>query len=358
MLGAIFGDIVGSVYESHNVKSMDFPLLSWNSQPTDDSIMAIAVATALMNAWGKSDDAIEKELVRQMQAWGRKYPYAGYGGYFAQWLMSRHPKPYGSFGNGSGMRVSPVGWLYTNLEDTMHAAKLTAEVTHSHSEGIRGAQAIAGCIFLARAGASKEEIRTFAEEHFQYNLSQSIEEMRPTYHFNETCQGSVPQAIRAFYESRNYEDAIRRAVSLGGDSDTIACMTGGIAEAFYGMPEELKKKALEIMDKDCASAVKKFQTFCHHLDRRIPASWREDVFQVSEEKCLQGNWLLENAIHRLYREMYDGDRKIPMTDDAKAQKLDRVYEAFSECIQHERHFLVPIACEEEKTGFLGKAFSK
>ncbi len=269
MLGAVFGDIVGSVYEFHNTNRMDFPLISRASQPTDDSIMTLAVADALMRTWGESDEKIKEEIVKSMQRMGRMYPNAGYGGRFRAWLAAEDPKPYGSLGNGSGMRVSSVGWLYQTLEDTLHAANLTAEVTHNHPEGIKGARAIAACVFLARTGASKEEIRTYAADTFGYDLSRPLDDIRRNYSFDPTCPGSVPEAIRAFYESSNYEDAVRRAVVLGGDSDTLACMAGAIAEAYFGMPDELKMKALQILDPYCGNIVRHFHTFCHTHDGTV-----------------------------------------------------------------------------------------
>ena len=271
MLGAIFGDIVGSVYEFNNTDRMDFPLLSKGSSPTDDSLMTLAVADALMNTWGKGDEEIKAELGKSMRRMGRMYPEpeGGYGGRFGVWLTAEDPKPYGSLGNGSGMRVSSVGWLYRTLEESLHVAELTAEVTHNHPEGIKGAQAIAACVFLARAGASKEKIRTYVTDTFGYDLSRPLADIRRDYFFDPTCPGSVPEAIRAFYESADYEDAVRRAVALGGDSDTIACMAGAIAEAYYGMPEELKMKAMQILDPFCGNIVKRFQMFCHTHDRTI-----------------------------------------------------------------------------------------
>lgn len=263
MLGAIFGDIVGSVYEGFNTKREDFPLLSEWSRPTDDSIMTLAVAKALMNSRGKSDEEIRKELVGSMQHLGRKYPNAGYGGNFINWLFTEDPMPYNSFGNGSGMRVSSVGWFCQTLEETLHVAKLTAEVSHNHPEGIKGAQAVAASIFLARTGASKEDIRSYIANSFGYDLTRTLKEIRPKYRFDVSCQGSVPEAIIAFYESSGYEDAVRKAVSLGGDSDTIACMAGGIAEAYYGMPENLKEKAMEILDPYCRAIVEQFRKFCN-----------------------------------------------------------------------------------------------
>lgn len=263
MLGAIFGDIVGSVYEFNNTKRVDFPLLTKWSRPTDDSVMTLAVARGLMNAWEKSDEEIKSELIRSMQALGRRYPNAGYGGTFAKWLLKKNPRPYNSYGNGSGMRVSSVGWMCRSLEETLHIARLTAEVSHDHPEGIKGAQAIASCVFLAKSGLSKEEICIYAADTFNYNMNRTLDEIRPKYHFDVSCQGSVPEAIIAFRESSNYEDAVRKAVSLGGDSDTIACMAGAIAEAYYGMPEDFKQAALQFLGPECREIAEQFQRFCH-----------------------------------------------------------------------------------------------
>lgn len=261
MLGAIFGDIVGSVYEFRNTHDYDFVLLRNYSEPTDDSYMTLAVAKALMESWGEDDEAIRTCLVEEMQRIGRMYPNAGYGGMFYGWLGSSDPEPYNSFGNGSAMRVSPAGWLYQSLEDTLHAAKLTAEVTHNHPEGIKGAQAVAAAIFLARSGADKDQMRKYIEETFGYDLGRTLKEIRPTYKFYAICQKSVPEAIIAFLEGKDYEDVIRRAVSLGGDSDTIACMAGGIAEAYYGMPEEYRKETMKRLDKPMREIVTAFREF-------------------------------------------------------------------------------------------------
>ncbi len=263
MLGAIFGDIAGSAYEFDNTNDYHFEMLTKWSRPTDDSYMTLAVAQALMETYGKDDAVTEKALVVRMQDLGRRYPYAGYGGMFARWLTVDDPQPYNSFGNGSGMRVSPAGWLYPTLDQTLHAAKLTAQVTHNHPEGIKGAQAVAAAIFLARTGKSKEEIRAYIEETFDYDLDRTLDSIRPTYQFYEICQKSVPEAIIAFLEGETYEDVIRLAVSLGGDSDTIACMAGGIAEAFYGMPEEFKEEALSRLDRPMRDIVHEFRRFCH-----------------------------------------------------------------------------------------------
>lgn len=224
MIGAIAGDIIGSAYEWHNIKSKEFELFSPRSKFTDDTVLTVAVADCILN---------NKDYAKTLKEYGRRYPHADYGGNFNNWLHSDDLGPYNSFGNGSAMRVSPVGFAFDTLEEVLSEAKRSAEVTHDHPEGIKGAQATAAAIFLARTCKDKKEIRDYIESTFKYDLSPALAEIRPGYRFDETCQGSVPQAIIAFLESENYEDAIRNAVSIGGDSDTIACITGGIAQAFY-----------------------------------------------------------------------------------------------------------------------------
>lgn len=235
MTGAIAGDIIGSVYEFDNIKTTDFPLFTDESDYTDDTIMTVAVADWLLNGG---------DLVKVMQRYGREYPYptGGYGGRFSGWLCEKDPQPYNSWGNGSAMRVSAVGWMFDSLEKTLEVAKETAVVTHNHPEGIKGAQATAAAIYLARTGKSKQGIKDYIEATFFYDLDRTCDEIRPAYHFNESCQGTVPEAIIAFLDSSDFEHAIRLAVSLGGDSDTLACITGGIAEAYYGMPEDIKRE--------------------------------------------------------------------------------------------------------------------
>lgn len=269
MLGAIFGDIVGSVYEFNNTHDYDFKLLSRKSRPTDDSYMTVAVAIVLMEMHDKDDDVIKPYLVRIMQGIGRQHPNAGYGRMFFRWLGEKDPQPYNSYGNGSAMRVSPVGWLYDTLEETLHVAKLTAEVTHDHPEGIKGAQAIAAAIYLARTGSSKEEIASYITETFGYDLSRTLDEIRPGYKFWAICQKSCPEAIIAFLEGESFEDVIRKAVSLGGDSDTIACMAGGIAEAYYGMPEEFCEEVKKRLDLNTRRIVEVFE------NQRIPRQERD-----------------------------------------------------------------------------------
>ena len=247
MLGAIIGDICGSRYEFDNNKSYGhIRLFKEGSCPTDDSVMTAAVARALMDSAGMEHPEVFTALVDSMHYYGHLFSRAGYGGRFRTWLKESLRKPYNSYGNGSAMRVSAVGWMYPTLEETLEYAEISACVTHDHPEGIKGAKAIAAAIFLARTGASKEQIRAYTEANF-YKLDFTLDEIRPTYRFNETCQGSCPQAIEAFLESSSFEDAVKLAISVGGDTDTIAAMTGSIAEAFYGVPAEIAAMAFKVM---------------------------------------------------------------------------------------------------------------
>lgn len=250
MYGAIVGDIVGSIYEFDNLRKKDFPLFGALCDFTDDSVMTIAVEKWLLSERDihKLD---EKLLVSTMQDFGRRYPNRGYGGHFGIWLQEERPLPYRSFGNGSAMRASGAGWICDNMTDTRKVAKMTAEVTHNHPEGIKGAEATAAAIFLARNGKTKDAIKQYIEEEFGYNLNFTCDEIRPYYQFNETCQDTVPQAIVAFLESTDFEDAIRNAISVGGDSDTLACITGSIAEAFYGnVPSEILQQVKKILPNE------------------------------------------------------------------------------------------------------------
>lgn len=252
MYGAILGDIIGSPFEfDRGDKTKDFKLFSRRSHFTDDSVMTLAVCEALLKV---GQDATVKEIedavISSMQSWGRRYPHAGYGGYFRRWLTACHPEPYNSFGNGSAMRVSAAGWLYDSLEKTRTVAKATANVTHNHPEGIKGAEATASAIFMARNGSSKEEIKKYIEKEFHYDLNRTLNEIRPDYHMDETCQKTVPEAIIAFLEATDFEDAIRNAVSLGGDTDTLGAITGSIAEAYYGIPEWLMTECRKRTNKD------------------------------------------------------------------------------------------------------------
>ncbi len=270
MYGAFLGDMIGAPYEfDQGNKTKDFPLFSRESRFTDDSVMTAAVAEALMDSMGKSDEAVKKALVRSMQKWGHKYPYAGYGGMFRAWLEEYDPQPYGSFGNGSAMRVAAAGWLYDSPEETRHVAKLTAEVTHNHPEGIKGAEATASAIYLARTGSSKDEIKAYIIREFGYNLSRTCDEIRPAYHHVETCQQTVPEAITAFLEGQSFEDVIRTAVSLGGDCDTLTCIAGSMAEAFYGVPAQLKNECTKRLPADLRGVLTRFQVFvCQELKQK------------------------------------------------------------------------------------------
>lgn len=260
MYGAILGDIIGSPYEfDQGRKTKVFPLFSEDSEFTDDSVMTIAVADAFLPVQPEmEDDTIRQRVVAKMQKYGRLYPHAGYGGRFRRWLRDRHPQPYNSWGNGSAMRVSSVGWLFDDLETVRRMARLSAEVTHNHPEGIKGAEATATAIFLARTGSTKAEIMSYIEENFQYDLSRTCDEIRPDYYHVESCQETVPEAITAFLEGENFEDVIRTAVSLGGDCDTLTCIAGSIAEAFFGVPEELKEECRKRLPHDLLEVLQQF----------------------------------------------------------------------------------------------------
>lgn len=265
MYGAILGDIIGSPYEfDRGNKSKDYPLFSPNSAYTDDSVMTLAVADAFLSLSPEAADKdIRRRLIQSMQTYGRKYPYAGYGGMFRRWLKDSNPQPYGSYGNGSAMRVSSAAWLFDDLETVRHMAQLSAEVTHNHPEGIKGAEAIASAIFLARAGSTKAEIKNYIEQQFHYDLSRTCDEIRPTYRHVESCQETVPESIPAFLEGNSFENVIRTAVSLGGDCDTLTAIAGSIAEGFYGVPEELKQQCRERLPEDLRKVLQRFEETLH-----------------------------------------------------------------------------------------------
>ena len=267
MYGAILGDIIGSPFEfDRGNKTKEFDLFTKGCDFTDDSVMTIAVGEALLAVGAEATvKEIEEALVTNMQDWGKRYPYAGYGGRFRYWLRESNPKPYGSYGNGSAMRVSAAGWLYDSLERTREVARATANVTHNHPEGIKGAEATASAIYMARNSSSKEEIKEYIEREFHYNLDRTLDEIRPGYHMDETCQRTVPEAIIAFLESKDFEDAIRNAVSLGGDTDTLGAITGSIAEAFYGIPAVLIAECRSRMDEGLMTDI--LDEFDHVLGR-------------------------------------------------------------------------------------------
>ena len=248
MLGAIIGDIAGSRFEWNNTKNKDFELLSHikGCKPTDDSIMSLAVALAILDCAGDIGRLSQRAVIR-MQELGRKYPHAGYGGHFRKWIYDSNPHPYNSWGNGSAMRVSACGFAAASIDDAKALAKAVTEVTHNHPEGIKGAEAIAVAVYLARSGMSMVEIRDYIESNY-YKINFKLSDIRATYTFDVSCQGSVPQALEAFFESTSFEDTIRNAISIGGDSDTIAAIAGAIAEAYYGIPAEIRKLALTFLD--------------------------------------------------------------------------------------------------------------
>ena len=263
MLGAIAGDIIGSVYEGFPIKTKDFPLFHQYCRFTDDSVLTIAVAKAILE---------DGDYLKAILEIGRRYPNAGYGGTFIRWLHSENPVPYNSWGNGSAMRVSPVGFAFNSEEAVLDEARQTAEISHNHPEGIKGAQATALAVFLARTTKDKALIKSEIVKQFGYDLNRTVDEIRPGYSFDVSCQGSVPEAIIAFLDSVSYEDAVRNAISLGGDSDTLACIAGGIAEAYYGSVDpELADKVQSILTPDLWEITDRFRSRFDRADPETPS---------------------------------------------------------------------------------------
>ena len=325
MYGAILGDMIGAPYEfDRGGKTKDFPLFSRGSHFTDDSVMTIAVAEALMSLDMEADEeAVHHAVVKAMRAWGRKYPDAGYGGRFRDWLFARRqPKPYGSWGNGSAMRVSSAGWLYDTIEETRKYARLTAEVTHNHPEGIKGAEAAASAVFMARNGATKDEIKDYIVREFGYDLSRTCDEIRPGYHHVESCQETVPEAVTAFLEGNNFEDVIRTAVSLGGDCDTLTCIAGAIAEAFYGVPEDMQAECRKRLPEDMLAVLDRFE------EKRIVEN------PSFHDSFLDGNELIEEAIARYYA-------------DTTKVNLAAVLDAVRQRMHADGHFIFPVITDEQ-----------
>lgn len=282
MLGAIIGDMIGSPYEftGHSIKTTEFPLFSALSRFTDDTVMTCAVAKGLLAP--ANNEAQERDnLINAMHDLGREFPRAGYGQRFVLWIYGRKREPLGSYGNGSAMRVSPVGWMFDSLELVEHHAAISAAVSHNHLEGIKGAQAVAGSIFLARTGASQDAIRQYVTNRYGYDLTRTLDAIRPHYYHIETCQQSVPEAITAFLESTSYEDAVRKAVSLGGDADTQAAIAGSIAEAFYGrIPEAMIQEAFTRLSPSLFSVIR---------------AWYESGFGPGQQKAIVVNHPCETA---------------------------------------------------------------
>ena len=270
MYGAILGDMIGRPYEFlRAVKDRNFELFNKRSVFSDDSVMTIAVAEALLKvtdgrsrAFTTEDPDIENRfkeiLIDSLKKWGRRYPDAGYGGRFMAWLLSDKRDPYNSYGNGSAMRVSAAGYIADDLETTIKVAAWTAEVTHNHHEGVKGAEAVAACIFMARTGCTKEEIKGYVESTFHYDLSRTVDEIKPGYSFDVSCQGSVPESIICFLEADSFESAVRNAVYLGGDTDTMGAIAGSIAEAYYGVPESLKEECRKRVTPEMLEVLTKF----------------------------------------------------------------------------------------------------
>lgn len=316
MYGAILGDIIGSPFEfDRGDKTKNFDLFSEGCGFTDDSVMTIAVGEALLAV---GPDAavkeIEEVIVSNMQDWGGRYPHAGYGGRFRHWLKEKNPKPYGSYGNGSAMRVSAAGWLYDSMERTREVARATANVTHNHQEGIKGAEATASAIYMARNGSSKEEIKEYIEGEFNYNLDRTLDEIRPEYHMDETCQRTVPEAIIAFLESKDFEDAVRNAVSLGGDTDTLGAITGSIAERLYlwnTLEYNLQSNVpvlIEILDKRFLSMNKGKRISVSYQGRLRYESYINDIKKIDSNKW---EWMIaykvfdkDKLINRIESPMY------------------------------------------------------
>lgn len=326
MLGAIVGDIIGSAYEFKNTKRKEFHLFTPKSKFTDDTVMTLAVARWLCD----DKEHCKETLVRYMQELGRRYPTAGYAGSFMRWLYNPEPQPYNSYGNGSAMRVSPVAFYAHSLQEALGLAKISAEVTHNHSEGIKGAQAIASSIYLARHGATKREIKSYVEEQFHYDLSQQLDDIRPTYSYDMSCQHTVPQALLAFLEGVNFEDVIRSAVSIGGDSDTIAAMAGGIAQAFYVIPKKLSSYCYALLTPELRGVLNDFEDLlgCREADpfnieRFIEAQNTSNTYRQALVEMQQGHkqthWIwfifpqLKGFGHSAYSQYYG----LADTDEAR-----------------------------------------
>lgn len=344
MYGAILGDIIGSPYEFdvNNIKTTEFELFSERSEFTDDSIMTLAVADALMNCGIDADEqTMKKAIIEAMREYGRRYPFAGYGVNFSMWLAQKDPKPYDSYGNGSAMRVSSVPWLcQEDMAKMLHIAAVTAQVTHNHPEGIKGAQATAAVIFMAIHGAPKELIRDTVSKAFGYDLTKTCDEIRPSYHHVESCQETVPQAICAFLEGNSFEEVIRLAVSLGGDSDTLTCIAGSMAEAFYGVPEELRAEAEARLPEDLRGILDRFESKLEE-DRKArekdPArmdAWKNALTPQRHPSPGKGpHFIGSEAIEKCLEEL----RK-----DHSRENMIRSFEAVRMAMRAGGYFLLPV----------------
>jgi len=320
MYGAIIGDIVGSRFEFDNGnKSRDFELFTPECDYTDDTVMTIAVAEALMNAGLNAGESVVKEnLIRCMKRWGQEYPCAGYGARFIDWVLSDDPKPYGSFGNGSGMRVSSVGWLYDTIERTREVARWTAEVTHNHPEGIKGAESTAAAIFMARHGASKDEIKAYIETEFGYDLSRTLDEIRPTYYHVEDCMHTMPEALECFIEAESYEETLRNVMYIGGDTDTLGAIAGAVAEAAWGIPLGILTDGMRFIPQDIAAVVERFSEFIKPESARNADPYRDNYLiklrVMQARKTHSGEDLMSVLAQIILRIRDGGEAPTPMVD--------------------------------------------
>ena len=288
MYGAIIGDIVGSRFEfDRGGKKKDFRLFTKYNKFTDDTVMTVAVADALLYSGKDADiETIKKNVINSMVHWAKKYPNAGYGGRFYQWLFhTKERKPYGSYGNGSAMRVSAVGWLYDSLDRTSEVARATAEVTHNHPEGVKGATCTAEVIFLARTQMDKETIKEYIEEHYDYDINTTVDQLRTKHEHIESCQDSMPKALVSFFEGESFEDVIRNAVSLGGDTDTLAAIAGAMAEAYYGIPVELVAQSADYIPADLQKVINRL----YGLNEETESPYRDNIY-------------IKQAINEIYKE--------------------------------------------------------
>ena len=325
MLGAIIGDIVGSRFEWNNNKSKQFDFLTYKCSVTDDSIMSLAIAKALLESKSDFSD-LSENTVKYMQNIGRHYPDCGYGGHFKEWVYSDNPKPYNSYGNGAAMRVSACGYVAKTLEEVKQLSKAVTEVTHNHPEGIKGAESTAVAIFLARSGKNLLEIRDFITKNY-YPLNFTLDEIRDSYEFNESCQETVPQAFEAFFESKNFEDAIRNAISIGGDSDTLAAITGGIAGAYYGIPTEIRKHALTFLDERLLKILVEFENNYPSKMEKINSVGSIGIERNAETKVQTGNrkTMMQSSVEIAEKELSDS---IPINEETTSQQLfNHLFEA-------------------------------
>lgn len=343
MIGAIIGDVVGSRFEFNNIKTKDFSLFVDRCEPTDDSVMTLAVAKALLDCEGQFDFLPEK-AVNAMLNIGRCYPHAGYGGHFYRWLWMDHPQPYNSFGNGAAMRVSACAYAADTLETVKRLARDVTEVSHNHPEGIKAAEAVASAVFMARTGSTMEEIRQFIEAHY-YSIDFTLDEIRPTYSFDVTCMGSVPQAFEAFFESSSFEDAIRNAISIGGDSDTIAAITGAIAGAYYPIPRSIRSQLFSFLDDTQKKIIRAFSLRYDMTPGNIlregkkrnykvitlcgSTRFKDAFIEAQKDLTLKGNIVISVGLFG-----HSGDNEVftegvkEMLDDMHKRKIDMADEIF------------------------------